>query len=132
VAVVHTGIIESFEPLRARLQQQGYQFVTQTAPEVIAHLIHAHYDGDLLPAVRKAVAEFRGAYAIAAITTREPGRIVGARAGSPLLVGVGEHDHFLASDASALAQVTQRVVYLEEGDVADVTRGKFGIYDADG
>src|ERR1700693_5817002 len=132
VAVVHNGIIENFESLRERLQQQGYRFVTQTDTEVIAHLIHSYYDGDLLAAVRKAVAEFRGAYAIAAISTREPGRMIGARAGSPLLVGVGDHDHFLASDATALAQVTQRVVYLEEGDVADVTRDKFGIYDAEG
>ena len=119
---MHNGIIENFEPLRARLQQQGYTFVTQTDTEVIAHLIHAHYDGDLLAAVTKAVAEFHGAYAIAAMTTREPGRVVGARAGSPLLVGIGERDHFLASDASALAPVTQRVVYLEEGDVADIGR----------
>ena len=130
IAVVHNGIIENFEPLRARLQQQGYQFVTQTDTEVIVHLIHAHYDGDLLPAVRKAVAEFRGAYAIAAISTREPGRIVGARAGSPLLVGIGEHDHFLASDASALAPVTRRVAYLEEGDVADIHLDSYAIYDA--
>jgi glutamine---fructose-6-phosphate transaminase (isomerizing) len=77
------------------------------------------------------VAEFRGAYAIAAISTREPGRIVGARAGSPLLVGVGDHDHYLASDASALAPVTQRVAYLEEGDVADIRRDSYAIYDAD-
>jgi glucosamine--fructose-6-phosphate aminotransferase (isomerizing) len=132
IAVVHNGIIENFESLRSRLQQQGYEFVTQTDTEVIVHLIHAHYDGDLLPAVRKAVAEFRGAYAIAAISTREPGRIVGARAGSPLLVGVGEHDHFLASDASALAPVTQRVAYLEEGDVADIRRDTYAIYDAGG
>ena len=130
IAVVHNGIIENFESLRARLQQQGYRFVTQTDTEVIVHLIHAHYDGDLLPAVRKAVAEFRGAYAIAAISTREPGRIVGARAGSPLLVGVGEHDHFLASDASALAPVTRRVAYLEEGDVADIRLDSYAIYDA--
>src|SRR6202163_2821100 len=131
IAVVHNGIIENFEPLSARLQQQGYRFVTQTDTEVIVHLIHAHYDGDLRPAVREAVAEFRGAYAIAAISTREPGRIVGARAGSPLLVGVGEHDHYLASDASALAPVTQRVAYLEEGDVADIRRESYAIYDAD-
>ena len=132
VAVVHNGIIENFESLRDRLQQQGYRFVTQTDTEVIAHLIHANYDGDLLAAVRKTVAEFRGAYAIAAISTREPGRIVGARAGSPLLVGVGRDDHFLASDASALSQVTQRVVYLEEGDLADITREGYSIYDETG
>jgi glutamine---fructose-6-phosphate transaminase (isomerizing) len=132
IAVVHNGIIENFEPLRARLQQQGYAFVTQTDTEVIAHLIHAHYDGDLLAAVAKAVAEFHGAYAIAAMTTREPGRVGGARAGSPLLVGLGEHDHFLASDASALAPVTRRVVYLEEGDIADIGREGYAIYDAAG
>jgi glutamine---fructose-6-phosphate transaminase (isomerizing) len=132
IAVVHNGIIENFESLRERLQQQGYRFVTQTDSEVIAHLIHAHYKGDLLQAVRDTVVEFRGAYAIAAISTREPGRIVGARAGSPLLVGIGEHDHFLASDASALASVTQTVAYLEEGDVADIRRGSYSIYDAAG
>ena len=132
IAVVHNGIIENFEVLRERLQAKGYRFVTQTDTEVIVHLIHAHYVDDLLDAVRKAAAEFHGAYAIAAITTREPGRIVGARAGSPLLVGVGEHDHFLASDASALSPVTRRVVYLEEGDVADITRNGYAIYDAQG
>jgi glucosamine--fructose-6-phosphate aminotransferase (isomerizing) len=132
IAVVHNGIIENFEPLRARLRQQGYAFVTQTDSEVIAHLIHAHYDGDLLAAVTKAVAEFHGAYAIAAMTTREPGRIVGARAGNPLLVGVGERDHFLASDASALAPVTRRVVYLEDGDIADIGRDGYAIYDGSG
>jgi len=132
IAVVHNGIIENFEALRTRLQQQGYKFVTQTDTEVIAHLIHAHYRDNLLDAVRKAVAEFKGAYAIAAISTREPGRAVGARYGSPLLVGVGEHDHFLASDASAISPVTQRVAYLEEGDVADITRTAFAIYDASG
>jgi glucosamine--fructose-6-phosphate aminotransferase (isomerizing) len=132
IAVVHNGIIENFESLRERLEKQGYLFVTQTDTEVIAHLIHANYHGDLLDAVRKTVAEFHGAYAIAAITTREPDRIVGARAGSPLLVGVADEDHYLASDASALSSVTQRVVYLEEGDIADVTRNSYAIYDADG
>jgi glutamine---fructose-6-phosphate transaminase (isomerizing) len=132
IAVVHNGIIENFEPLRDRLQQQGYRFVTQTDTEVIAHLIHANYHGDLLDAVQKTVAEFRGAYAIAAISTREPERIVGARAGSPLLVGIAEHDHYLASDASALSSVTQRVVYLEEGDFADVTLEHYAVYDASG
>ena len=132
IAVVHNGIVENFEALRARLQDDGYRFNTQTDSEVIAHLIHANYRGDLLEAVRETVAEFRGAYAIAAITTREPGRLVGARAGSPLLVGIAEDDHYLASDASAISSVTRRVVYLEEGDVADVTRASYAIYDATG
>src|SRR5438094_2576384 len=132
IAVVHNGIIENFESLRERLQRQGYRFTTQTDTEVIVHLIHAHYDGDLRLAVARAVAEFRGAYAIAAISTREPGRMVGARAGSPLLVGIGEHDHFLASDASALAPVTCRLVDVEEGDIGDITREAYAIYDVNG
>jgi glutamine---fructose-6-phosphate transaminase (isomerizing) len=136
IAVVHNGIIENFESLRERLISQGYPFVTQTDSEVIAHLVHAHWHGagggDLLRAVQMAVAEFHGAYAIAVISTREPGRIVGARAGSPLVVGVGMDDHFLASDAAALLSVTRRVAYLEDGDVADVRRESWAIYDARG
>ncbi len=136
VAVVHNGIIENYEALRERLKAQGYVFQTQTDTEVIAHLVHAHWHGagkgDLLRAVQLAVAEFDGAYAIAAITTREPGRVVGARQGSPLVVGVGADDHFLASDAAALVSVTRRVAYLDEGDVADVRRESWAIYDASG
>ena len=136
IAAVHNGIIENFEALRERLIAQGYTFVTQTDSEVIAHLVHAHWHGagggDLLRAVQMAVAEFRGAYAIAVISTREPGRIIGARAGSPLVVGIGTDDHFLASDAAALLSVTHRVAYLEDGDVADVRRESWAIYDARG
>jgi glucosamine--fructose-6-phosphate aminotransferase (isomerizing) len=136
VAVVHNGIIENYEALRDRLKAQGYAFRTQTDSEVIAHLVHAHWHGaghgDLLAAVQLAVAEFHGAFAIAVISAREPGRIVGARQGSPLVVGVGEGDHFLASDAAALIPVTRRVAYLEEGDVADVRREGYAIYDAKG
>ncbi len=136
VAVVHNGIIENYETLRERLKAKGYVFRTQTDTEVIAHLVHAHWHGaadrDLLRAVQLAVAEFHGAYSIAAISTREPGRVVGARAGSPLVVGIGADDHFLASDAMALPSVTRRVAYLEEGDVADVRRDSYAIYDAQG
>jgi len=136
IAVVHNGIIENFEALRERLIGQGYEFVTQTDSEVIAHLVHAHWHGpgggDLLRAVQQAVAEFDGAYAIAVMSTREPGRIVGARAGSPLVVGVGQDDHFLASDAAALLPVTRRIAYLEDGDVADVRRESYAIHDARG
>jgi glucosamine--fructose-6-phosphate aminotransferase (isomerizing) len=136
VAVVHNGIIENFEALRAELTKAGYEFRTQTDTEVIAHLVHREWHapggGDLLRAVQSAVAHFKGAYAIAVISTREPGRIVGARAGSPLVVGLGEDDHFLASDAAALLPVTRRVVYLEEGDTADVRREGFTIFDVRG
>ncbi|MFO1302478.1 MAG: glutamine--fructose-6-phosphate transaminase (isomerizing) [Burkholderiales bacterium] len=136
IAVVHNGIIENFEALRERLRAQGYAFNTQTDSETIAHLVHAHWhgpaQGDLLRAVQLAVAEFEGAYAIAVISSREPGRVVGARKGSPLVVGIGEDDHFLASDAAALVPVTQRVAYLEEGDIADVRTEGYAIYDASG
>ena len=136
IAVVHNGIIENYEALREKLKSRGYVFRTQTDTEVIAHLVHAYWHaeggGDLLEAVRQAIAEFKGAYAIAVISTRERGRLIGARQGSPLLVGVGEQDHFLASDASALMQVTRRVAYLEEGDVADVRRETYAIFDAAG
>ncbi len=136
IAVVHNGIIENFEPLRERLKAQGYEFVTQTDSEVIAHLVHAHWHdaggGDLLRAVQMTVAEFHGAYAIAVISTREPGRIVGARAGSPLVVGIGADDHFLASDAAALLSVTRKVAYLEDGDIADVRCESWAIHDARG
>ncbi len=136
VAVVHNGIIENYEELRADLKARGYVFDTQTDTEVIAHLVHSHWHadggGDLVRAVQAATAQFRGAYAIAAISTREPGRVVGARQGSPLVVGIGADDHFLASDAAALVPVTCRVAYLEEGDVADVRRESYAIYDAQG
>jgi glucosamine--fructose-6-phosphate aminotransferase (isomerizing) len=136
IAVVHNGIIENYEALRTRLKAQGYAFATETDTEVIAHLVHAHWHasggGDLRRAVQAAIAEFHGAYAIAVISTREPGRIVGARQGSPLVVGYGEDDHFLGSDAAALLSVTRRVAYLEEGDVADLTRETCVIVDARG
>ncbi len=136
IAVVHNGIIENFETLRARLQQQGYVFSTETDSETIAHLVHAHWhgaaQGDLRRAVQLAAAEFQGAYAIAVISAREPGRVVGARAGSPLVVGLGDDDHFIASDAAALVPVTRRVAYLEEGDVVDIRRESYAIHDAQG
>ena len=136
VAVVHNGIIENFEALRVDLIAQGYVFATETDSEVIAHLIHAlwHGDanGDLLRAVRQAVGRFQGAYAIAVISVREPGRVIAARQGSPLVVGIGDNDHFVASDAAALLSVTRRVAYLEEGDVADIRAGSYAIYNAGG
>jgi glucosamine--fructose-6-phosphate aminotransferase (isomerizing) len=136
IAVVHNGIIENFESLRADLIARGYRFATQTDSEVIAHLVHAHWhaaaQGDLLRAVQLAIAEFRGAYAIAVISAREPGRLVAARHGSPLVIGLGEHEHFVASDAAALLSVTRRVAYLEEGDVAVVQSGSYVIHGAAG
>ena len=124
IALVHNGIIENHDALRAELQSRGYVFASQTDTEVIAHLVHLHYDGDLLEAVQQALPKLRGAYAIAVFCRDEPHRVVGARAGSPLVLGVGDQEHFLASDAMALAGVTDRIVYLEEGDVVDLQMGR--------
>ena len=132
VALVHNGIIENFEELRGRLQKLGYVFESQTDTEVVAHLIDSHYDGDLLPAVQLAVRELRGAYAIAVFCRDEPHRVVGARAGSPLVVGLGKGENFLASDAMALAGTTDQIIYLEEGDVVDVQLARVWILDRDG
>ena len=132
VALVHNGIIENHDELRARLKAKGYVFTSQTDTEVIAHLVDSLYDGDLFEAVKAAVKELHGAYAIAVFCTDEPHRVIGARAGSPLVLGVGkEGEHFLASDAMALAGVTDQIAYLEEGDVVDLQLGKFWVVDKD-
>jgi glucosamine--fructose-6-phosphate aminotransferase (isomerizing) len=131
VALVHNGIIENHDELRASLQSKGYVFHSQTDTEVIAHLIDSLYDGDLFEAVKAAVLQLHGAYAIAVFCKDEPHRLIGARAGSPLILGVGKdgQEHFLASDAMALAGVTDQIVYLEEGDVVDVQLGKYWLID---
>jgi len=131
LALVHNGIIENFEDLREQLQLQGYTFESQTDTEVIAHLVDFLYAGDLLSAVQGAVLQLRGAYAIAVFHLEEPHRVVGARAGSPLILGVGadQAEHFLASDAMALAGVTDQIVYLQEGDVVDLQPQGFQVYD---
>ncbi len=128
IALVHNGIIENHDELRAELKSRGYTFDSQTDTEVIAHLVDHLYDGDLLDAVQRATLRLRGAYAIAVFCRDEPHRVIGAREGSPLVLGVGTGeragDHFLASDAMALAGVTDQIVYLEEGDVVDLQLGK--------
>jgi glucosamine--fructose-6-phosphate aminotransferase (isomerizing) len=131
IGLVHNGIIENHDELRAELRERGYVFTSQTDTEVIAHLVHSHYDGDLLEAVQHALPRLKGAYAIAVFARDEPHRVVGARQGSPLVLGVGQGEHFLASDAMALAGVTDQIVYLEEGDVVDLQLGKVWISAAD-
>ncbi len=132
VALVHNGIIENHDELRAALQKKGYVFLSQTDTEVIAHLIDAIYEGDLFEAVKAATKQLHGAYAIAVFHKDEPHRVIGARAGSPLILGVGsDGSHYLASDAMALAGVTDQIVYLEEGDVVDLQLGKFWVVGRD-
>jgi glucosamine--fructose-6-phosphate aminotransferase (isomerizing) len=132
IALVHNGIIENHDELRDELKAKGYVFDTQTDTEVIAHLVHSLYKGNLLDAVRRSVKRLTGAYAIAVVASREPHRVVGARAGSPMVIGVGDGEHFLASDALALAGTTDRIAYLEEGDVAEIRLESFRVIDAAG
>jgi glucosamine--fructose-6-phosphate aminotransferase (isomerizing) len=132
IALVHNGIIENYETLREGLRASGYEFVTQTDTEVIAHLIYSLYRGDLFAAVREAVKQLHGAYAIAVFSKDQPHRVCGARAGSPLVVGLGQQENFLASDALALAGSTDRFIFLEEGDVVELTLDGVRIADRDG
>jgi glucosamine--fructose-6-phosphate aminotransferase (isomerizing) len=129
IALVHNGIIENHDELRAELKARGYQFHSQTDTEVIAHLIDHLYNGDLLDAVQQALPRLKGAYAVAVFCRDEPHRVVAAREGSPLVLGVGEgnSENFVASDAMALAGVTNQIVYLEEGDVVDLQLGRYWI-----
>lgn len=133
IALVHNGIIENHEALRTDLTAQGYPFVSQTDSEVIAHLIHSLLPGsNLVGAVRAALPQLHGAYAIAVFNSAEPQRIVGARHGSPLVIGLGDHERFLASDAIALAGETNRFSFLEDGDVAELTADTTYIIDSNG
>jgi glucosamine--fructose-6-phosphate aminotransferase (isomerizing) len=129
IALVHNGIIENHDELRAALKAKGYRFTSQTDTEVICHLVDSLYEGDLFDAVKSAVGQLHGAYAIAVFCKDEPHRVVGARAGSPLVLGVGKDENFLASDAMALAGVTDQIVYLEEGDLVDLQLGRYWVVD---
>jgi glucosamine--fructose-6-phosphate aminotransferase (isomerizing) len=130
IALVHNGIIENHDELRAELSAAGYVFESQTDTEVIAHLVEHMYTGDLFETVQQAVKRLQGAYAIAVFSRDEPHRVIGARQGSPLIVGVGKGENFLASDAMALAGTTDQIIYLEEGDVVDLQLQRYWIVDS--
>ena len=134
ISVVHNGIIENHEEVRAQLQGLGYVFASDTDTEVIAHLVHSKMKSgaSLLDATARAVGELTGAYAIAVVDEKDPTRLVVARMGAPLLLGLGDGENFAASDASALVQVTPNVVFLEEGDLAEITLGGVRIVDKEG
>jgi glucosamine--fructose-6-phosphate aminotransferase (isomerizing) len=129
IALVHNGIIENYEEIRNELRALGYVFHSQTDTEAVAHLVNHLYDGDLLRTVQKAVKRLTGAFAIAVFCKDEPHRVVGARLGCPLVVGIGDQENFLASDAMALAGTTDQIIYLEEGDVVDVQCSHVAITD---
>ena len=134
VAVVHNGIIENYAKLKVDQLKEGYRFTSETDTEVVAHAIHAHLQqtDDLFLAVTAATKTFKGAYAIGVIATNDPNTLVVSRKGSPLVIGVGIGEHFIASDVSALLPVTQNFIFLEEGDVAKITREKVEIFDVNG
>lgn len=134
LALVHNGIIENHEQLRDKLMGKGYEFLSQTDTEVIAHLFHSKFmeTEDLLKALQLTVAELEGAYALGIIDKSAPNRLLGVRCGSPLVVGLGIGENFLASDSLALLPVTQRFIYLQEGDIVDISRESVKIYDAQG
>jgi len=135
VSVVHNGIIENHEQLRETQMQAGHIFTSETDTEVVAHQVYDYHVGqgkDLLASVRAAVADFDGAYALGVISAKEEGRLITARRGSPLVIGVGIGEYFIASDVTALLPVTQRFIFLEEGDIADIRRSGLVIYNAQG
>jgi len=133
LSLVHNGIIENHEALRSKLKALGYTFLSATDTETIVHLVHHYYQQqrDLLGAVKLAVTELEGAYGLAVIHADQPDKLVCARKGSPLVIGMGIGENFIASDQLALRQVTDRFVYLEEGDIAEVTAGHYRIWNAD-
>ena len=134
LAIVHNGIIENHEELRAELKRAGYTFTSETDTEVIAHRIHHHLakQGELFKAVRATVAELEGAYALAVVSSAAPGRVILAREGCPVVIGVGVDENFVASDVAALLPVTRRFIFMEEGDVAEVCRTSVRIIDREG
>tara|TARA_R110002049_G_scaffold20717_32_gene76123 strand:+ start:23543 stop:25375 length:1833 start_codon:yes stop_codon:yes gene_type:complete len=134
VAVIHNGIIENFQPIKDSLLKKGYEFSSETDTEAAAHLVHDYLKQglDLVEAVTKSVAQFQGAYALLVIDSEDPERIVVSRVASPLVIGLGLGENFVASGVPALLPVTQRFIYLEQGDIAEIRRDKVTIFDADG
>ena len=134
VAVIHNGIIENFEPIKQELMDKGYEFASETDTEVSAHLVHDYLKQgmDLLEAVGKAVERFEGAYALLVVDREDPDRLVVSRVASPLVIGLGIGENFVASGVPALLPVTQRFIYLEQGDLAEIRRDGVQIFDADG
>jgi glucosamine--fructose-6-phosphate aminotransferase (isomerizing) len=134
IALVHNGIIENHDILKAFLLEKGYQFTSETDTETVVHLLHYHLKEthDLLAATQKTIAKLEGAYALGITSSRYPGRLIAVRSGSPLVIGKGIEENFFASDPLALIPATQQFIYLEEGDIADITHNSLVIYDAEG
>ena len=128
ISVVHNGIIENYKELKKELEAEGHAFLSQTDTEVLAHLVEKYFDGNLERAVKKAVARVRGTYGLVVIAKNDPNKIVAARSGSPLLIGIGEDEFLVASDPAAVVANTKKVVYLNEGEIATLTAGRLFRY----
>lgn len=131
LAIVHNGIIENFEGIKQQLIKKGYIFESDTDTEVVVHLIHSFYQGNLFEAFCRAIPILRGAYAIAVMSKDEPQKIMAARFGAPLILGIGENEHFVASDPVALSGVIEKFVYLENGDIAELTPQCYQVFQQD-
>ncbi|MWT63290.1 glutamine--fructose-6-phosphate aminotransferase, partial [Escherichia coli] len=134
IVVVHNGIIENHEPLREELKARGYTFVSETDTEVIPHLVHWELatGGTLRDAVLRAIPQLRGAYGTVIMDSRDPSTLLAARSGSPMVIGLGMGENFIASDQLALLPFTRRFIFLEEGDIAEVTRRSVTVFDTKG
>lgn len=132
IVVVHNGIIENYMPLRERLILEGHNFVSETDTEVLPHLIESNYQNDLTLAVKESIKEIEGSYAIGVISTRDPGKVVASRCGSPLIIGIGEGEMFLASDIPTLLSYTNKVIFLEEREIATITKDGVEIINSEG
>ena len=129
-AIVHNGIIENYAALREELKAKGFRFQSETDTEVIVHLLDLYYEGDLMKAVKKTVARLEGAYALGILCEDEKGRLIATRHAAPLILGVGVGENYFASDVTALVAYTKNVVYLEDGEIADITPESITLYDA--
>ncbi len=131
ISIVHNGIIENYNYLKAKLEKEGHIFKSETDSEVIAHLIESYFEGELEDAVRRALKEVDGAYGLAIISLDDPGKLIAARRGSPMIVGIGKGEHFITSDVAAILEYTKEVVYLDDNEIAVLTREKMETTDID-
>jgi len=132
IVLVHNGIIENYEELRDILWKKGHKFVSETDTEIIVHLIEEYYKRDIFVAVQKAVKQLRGSFALGVLCLDEPDILIAARIGSPLIIGLGKNENFIASDVPAILEHTKKVIYLKEGELAKIQEDKIQLFDFDG